>query len=67
MSAEGQSILVDASGLGSSRTDLGVKPWSEQQPWYFQDPAGRVEIDWDDFAQKQSDLVARFGKDLQKV
>ena len=66
MSAEGQRILVDASGLGSSRTDLGIKPWSEQQPWYFKDSAGQVEIDWDDFAQRQSDMVARFGKDLQK-
>jgi ABC-type Fe3+ transport system substrate-binding protein len=66
MSVEGQRILVAASGLGSSRTDLGVKAWSEQQSWYFKDPAGQMEIDWDDFAQKESDMVARFGKDLQK-
>ena len=66
MSVEGQRILVEASGLGSSRTDLGIKPWSEQQSWYFEDPAGKVEIDWEDFAQKQADMTARFGKDLQK-
>jgi ABC-type Fe3+ transport system substrate-binding protein len=66
MSAEGQRILVDASGLGAARKDLGVKAWSEQQPWYFQDDASVVEIDWEDFAQKQPEMNARFGKDMQK-
>ncbi len=66
MSAEGQRILVDASGLGAARKDLGVKAWSEQQPWYFQDDAGAVEMDWEDFAQKQPEMNARFGKDMQK-
>lgn len=66
MSTEGQRILVKTSGLGSARTDVGVKPWSEEQAWFFKDTSRQVDIDWDDFAQKQQDVYARFKKDMQE-
>ena len=65
MSKEGQETWVKVSGVGSVRHDISEKAWAEKQPWYFQDLSKQVEIDWDDFALKQADVIARFKKDIQ--
>ena len=65
MSKEGQETWVKVSGVGSVRPDIAEKPWVEQQPWYFQDKARQIPIDWDDFAKKQPEVIARFKSDIQ--
>jgi ABC-type Fe3+ transport system substrate-binding protein len=62
-SSEGQSIWVRESGMSPVRTGLAVKGWAEQQPWFFGSPPG--EFDWDAFTKKQSEVEARFTKDIQ--
>jgi iron(III) transport system substrate-binding protein len=65
MSAEGQRLWVQTTGSKSVRDDINEKAWAEQQPWFFRDKSRQRDIDWDDLAIKQPELIARFKKDMQ--
>ena len=64
MSKEGMDLWTTLSGSIPSRTGI-VNSWSQQQPWFFDDPTARVEIDWAEFTDKQQEIVNRFKADLQ--
>ena len=65
MSADGQRLWVKTTGSKSVRNDISEKAWAEEQTWFFRDASMQVDIDWDELAMKQPELIARFKKDMQ--
>jgi iron(III) transport system substrate-binding protein len=66
LSKEGQELWVALAGSGSARNDVS-KTWARQQPWFFESSGTHKTIDWADFASKESEVVARFRKDMQSA
>lgn len=66
VSKEGQEMWVTLAGSSSARSDVG-KTWAQRQPWFFDSPGTHGTIDWADFARKESEVVARFRKDMQSA
>jgi iron(III) transport system substrate-binding protein len=64
MSKEGQDLWIGMVGTPSARSDI-VRPWVDQQPWFWEDEASHRPIDWDAFGKKTPEVVARFKKDIQ--
>jgi ABC-type Fe3+ transport system substrate-binding protein len=64
MSKEGQDLWVNLLGVPSVRSDVS-QPWSEKQPWFFDDKAANKPMDWADFVKKSPEVLAKFQKDLQ--
>lgn len=62
-SRDAADLFASLTGHQSPRYDAPLS-WFEQQPWYFEDPARTVTLDWSAFALRKPDVLKHFRRGI---